>query len=114
MQVQRRGRAPGPLVGLAALLFAGTAAGLAARPATAAFPGENGKIAFTSERDGNREIYLIDPDGSGEVNITNHAGFDHFASWSLDAPSWPSPATGRSPATRTSTSWTPTAQAWSG
>jgi hypothetical protein len=36
---------------------------LGARAAGAAFPGQNGKIAFTSERDGNQEVYVMDPDG---------------------------------------------------
>ena len=30
------------------------------------------KIVFASFRDGNREIYLMNPDGSQQVNITNH------------------------------------------
>ena len=27
----------------------------------------NGKIAFASDRDGNREIYVMEPDGSGQT-----------------------------------------------
>jgi hypothetical protein len=34
-------------------------------PASAAFPGLNGKIAFESNRDGNNEIYVMNSDGSG-------------------------------------------------
>lgn len=30
----------------------------------------NGTIAFTSDRDGNREIYVMDPDGSNQVQAT--------------------------------------------
>ena len=41
-------------------------------PAHAAFPGANGKIAFASERDGNREIYVMNPDGSGLTRLTNN------------------------------------------
>ncbi len=37
----------------------------AAGPVGAAFPGENGKIAFESDRDGNHEIYTMNADGSG-------------------------------------------------
>ena len=34
-------------------------AGAATKPAEAAFPGANGKIAFASSRDGNFEIYTL-------------------------------------------------------
>ena len=30
------------------------------------------KILFTSGRDGNREIYIMNPDGSEQVNLTKH------------------------------------------
>jgi hypothetical protein len=33
---------------------------------------DNGKIAFESQRDGNAEIYVMNPDGSGETNLTNN------------------------------------------
>ena len=31
----------------------------------AVLPGENGKIAFAGARDGNFEIYVVDPDATG-------------------------------------------------
>lgn len=34
------------------------------------------KILFTSTRDGNREVYLMDPDGSEQVNLTQHRADD--------------------------------------
>ncbi len=40
------------------------------------------KIVFASSRDGNREIYLMNPDGSEQVNITNHRANDIYAVWS--------------------------------
>ena len=40
------------------------------------------KIAFASSRDGNREIYLMNPDGSEQVNITNHRANDISPVWS--------------------------------
>jgi Tol biopolymer transport system component len=40
------------------------------RPASAAFPGKNGKIAFVSTRDGNEEIYVMDADGTNETRLT--------------------------------------------
>ena len=54
------------------------------RPAQAAFPGQNGKIAFVSDRDGNEEIYTMNPDGSGQTNITNNPNQDIAPAWSPD------------------------------
>ena len=40
----------------------------------ATFPGTNGKIFFSSERDGNFEIYSMNPDGSDETRLTRTTG----------------------------------------
>ncbi len=40
------------------------------------------KILFTSTRDGNREIYTMNPDGSEKVRLTQHPGNDLEAIWS--------------------------------
>ena len=40
------------------------------------------KILFTSTRDGNREVYVMNPDGSEQVNLTQHPGGDLQAVWS--------------------------------
>ena len=40
------------------------------------------KILFTSGRDGNREIYIMNPDGSEQVNLTKHPATDQEAVWS--------------------------------
>jgi uncharacterized repeat protein (TIGR01451 family) len=57
---------------------------IVAAPARAAFPGGNGKIAFQSLRDGNWEVYSMDPDGSGQTNLTNDPAFDANPAWSPD------------------------------
>lgn len=44
----------------------------------------NGKIAFTSTRDGNREIYVMNPDGTEQVRLTNNPGRDDYPAWSPD------------------------------
>jgi Tol biopolymer transport system component len=47
-------------------------------------PRENGKIAFTSDRDGNREIYVMEEDGSGQVRLTTNTIEDDHPTWSPD------------------------------
>lgn len=62
-----------------------TLAGLSVMPtASATFSGENGKIAFVSNRDGNAEIYVIDADGTDLVNLSNNAADDYYPRWSPD------------------------------
>ena len=63
-----------------------TAAGFlaVAEPAQAAFPGENGKIAFVSYRDraSDGDIYAMNADGSGLRRLTDDAVNDGYPSWS--------------------------------
>ena len=40
------------------------------------------KILFTSARDGNREVYIMNPDGSEQVRLTHHPANDLQAVWS--------------------------------
>ena len=40
------------------------------------------KILFTSTRDGNREVYIMNPDGSEQVRLTQHRATDLQAIWS--------------------------------
>ena len=40
------------------------------------------KILFTSARDGNYEVYIMNPDGSEQVNLTQHRAQDLDAVWS--------------------------------
>ena len=57
------------------LLCAGSCPVWAKAPKTA-------KILFTSSRDDNSDIYLMNPDGSEQVNLTNHRADDIFPVWS--------------------------------
>ncbi|NKB72435.1 MAG: hypothetical protein GKR89_35610 [Candidatus Latescibacteria bacterium] len=43
-----------------------------------------GKIAFFSDRDGNREIYIMDEDGTNPVNLTNNPAEDFRPAFSPD------------------------------
>ncbi len=45
------------------------------------------RITFQSDRDGNNEIYIMNADGSGQANITNHPAMDLGPSWSPDGAS---------------------------
>ena len=40
------------------------------------------KILFTSTRDGNQEVYIMNPDGSKQENLTQHRANDRKAVWS--------------------------------
>ena len=42
------------------------------------------EIVFTSTRDGNKEIYIMNPDGSKQVNLTRHRADDFDPTWSPD------------------------------
>ena len=55
----------------ALFVFSGVRVGWAEAPKTA-------KIAFTSTRDGNTEIYIMNPDGSAPVNVSQHAGAEDY------------------------------------
>lgn len=45
---------------------------------------DGSRIAFTSYRSGNSEIYLINPDGSGTVQLTDDPADDTSPAWSPD------------------------------
>ncbi len=69
---------------LAVLMAAGLlVAGLMAlvEPAEAAFPGQNGKIAFTSARDNNDEIYTMNTTGGALDRLTNNPQSDVDPDW---------------------------------
>jgi Tol biopolymer transport system component len=52
--------------------------------ADASVSGENGKIAFVTDRDGNDEIYLMEADGGNPINLTNNPARDRDPAWSPD------------------------------
>jgi TolB protein len=60
------------------------AAAMLAPGADAAFHGKNGRIAVVSNRDGNSEIYTMDPDGTGRVNLTQSPAEDGQPRFSID------------------------------
>ncbi len=63
---------------------------VSSKPAEAAFPGKNGKIAFASNRasGGNLEIYAMSNVGTGEENLTEStAGADYAARYSRNGKS---------------------------
>ena len=60
---------------LLVLMFGGVCQVFAEAPKTP-------KILFTSARDGNYEIYMMNPDGSEQVNLTQHPAIDLDAAWS--------------------------------
>ncbi len=53
-----------------------------ASPAHAAFPGANGKIVFSSNRDGNDEIYVMNADGSARIDLSRNPASDTQPEWS--------------------------------
>lgn len=61
---------------LIAALFVG------AVPAHATFPGTNGRIAFVSDRDGDFDVYSMNPDGSDPIPLTATSGDERNPSWS--------------------------------
>jgi Tol biopolymer transport system component len=55
-----------------------------APPAHATFPGANGKIAFAASDGNDLEIYSINPDGTGETQLTSNSAQDRNPAWSPD------------------------------
>ena len=50
-------------------------------PAAPAKAPEKAKIVFVSKRDGNPEIYIMNPDGSDQVNLSQHPAADFDPAW---------------------------------
>ena len=45
---------------------------------------QNSRIVFSTSRDGNFEIYVMDADGGNQENLTNHPAYDGQPDWSPD------------------------------
>lgn len=72
-------------VAVATFILVGCAAPANSLPTATRVPREGGgKIAFVSERDGNLEIYVMNPDGTEQTNLTNHPADDSQPRWSPD------------------------------
>jgi hypothetical protein len=81
MQVTTPRNRFGTLVAVVAVAISAASA----QPAAAAFPGQNGKIAFASNRSGSFDIYAANPDGSGLADLTATPALDELdPAWSAD------------------------------
>jgi dipeptidyl aminopeptidase/acylaminoacyl peptidase len=67
-----------------AFLVALLTAAIAAGESRAAFPGANGKLVFETNRDGNAEIYTMNPDGTNRVDLTRNPAEDVDPRWSAE------------------------------
>jgi len=68
------------------LLVTGCGGGPSIAPGAGDVPTSvSGKIAFCTTRDGNHEIYLMDTDGSGQINLSNNPALDATPAWSPDS-----------------------------
>ena len=72
------------LFSLAVLLLLGLFACGGAIPVEEEEAAPPSRIMFTSTRDGNREIYVMDADGSNQQRLTDSPAIDEFGSWSPD------------------------------
>ena len=73
------------LIAAAAVGLLGESSVLVGRPALAQTntpTAASGQIAFTSTRDGNYEIYVMNADGSGVTRLTNNSAYDFEPAWS--------------------------------
>ena len=79
----RRGTRAGS-VAIGLVVAAGLLSTTGAAPSNGIVPGPNGLIAFESNRGGDNDIYVMNSDGTIEVNLTKHPANDVFPAWSPD------------------------------
>src|SRR5437667_4644701 len=70
--------------GVCATSFDGIEPAVALAQSSGAASSVQGKIAFTSNRDGNDEIYVMNADGTGVTRLTNDPASDQQPAWSPD------------------------------
>ncbi len=75
---------PGRAILIAAALMLLAWLALAPDQAQATFPGDDGRIVFTSDRDGSNEIYSMAADGTDAQRLTNDAASDRDPAVSAD------------------------------
>jgi TolB protein len=75
---------PLPAIAIAAALLASLCLVILASPSRthAAFPGKDGRILVSSDRDGNYEIWSMRPDGTGARSLTNNGDYNDDATLS--------------------------------
>ncbi len=66
------------------IIIGSLALGQTLQPASATYPGANGKLALVSSRDGNNEVYEMNADGSDQMRLTNTAAAEYAPKWSQD------------------------------
>jgi Tol biopolymer transport system component len=71
-----------PLLALVAAAIPFLVGFLDGGPASAAYPGGNGKIAYESAVTGNFEIFVMNADGSGQTNVSRAGGDNRDPAWS--------------------------------
>jgi Tol biopolymer transport system component len=79
LRVRRSVLTTGVVVACFVAIFGGRLARANAGTAAA-----NGKIVFTTTRDGNFEIYVMNADGTGQGRLTDNAADDYNPAWSPD------------------------------
>ena len=75
------------LCSLLALAGATLATAATAQQAHAAFPGIDGRFAYTQPSEGGTKftLWAVNPDGTGAEQLTTHAGSDFYPRWSPDS-----------------------------
>ena len=84
LRMRKRLRLSASLALLTMILALATATVSAQEETGGADSAPSGLIAFFSERDGDYEIYLMNPDGTGVTRLTSDPAFDAYLSWSPD------------------------------
>ena len=69
------------LASVTVLMVAGLVLTLFSEESDAAFPGNNNRIVFVSDRDGDNEIFTMNPDGTDQTNLTNNTATEFEPTW---------------------------------